>query len=307
MICKYNYSVIIPHFSRDGNTMMLARAIASVPERNDIQVLVVDNSLTPIHSNLFSDRSNVTILYSANERRAGGARNVGIDYSDAKWLLFLDADDFFTADAFNVFDSHLESDNDVEFSLMTGAYSDDLSKRSDRGDFYANLVRTCLATGNDTELRLKYRSPCAKMVSADLVNRNNIRFDEVPASNDVMFSLKVGLMANGIGCDARETYVATVNQGSLTKTTSLLNIESRFRVCLRRNSLLKEYGYEKDSSVLLFVFKSLQFGIVPFFKLLREAAKSGDLFVGYKNWISTFFHLFNKTRRSDNTKYQVKE
>ena len=304
---KYSYSVIIPHFSRDGDVSALIRAVSSVPEREDVQVVVVDNSLKPIDARLFSSRKNVQILFSPNERKAGGARNVGIENSDAKWLLFLDADDFFKDGAFDVFDSHFTSGNDIEFSVMTGAYSDDVKKWSDRGEVYAKLVRDFLESGDDTKLRLEYRSPCAKMVSLDFVNKNKIRFDEVPASNDVMFGLRIGLAAKGIGADGRETYVATVSQGSLTKTLSLENIESRFNVCIDRNRTLVKNGYKKDSSVLLFIVKSLHFGLKPFLRLLWRAIRSGDLFVGWRNWVGTLVHLFDRKKRNDNKKYQVTE
>lgn len=59
---KYNYSVIIPHFTRDGNIEALRRAVDSVPERKDIQVFVIDNSINPIPKNLFEDRLNVSIF-----------------------------------------------------------------------------------------------------------------------------------------------------------------------------------------------------------------------------------------------------
>jgi glycosyltransferase involved in cell wall biosynthesis len=304
---KYNYSVIIPHFTRDGDVSALIRAVSSVPEREDVQVVVVDNSLKPIDAKLFTSRKNVQILFSPNERKAGGARNVGIENSDAKWLLFLDADDLFKEKAFDVFDSHLDSKNDIEFSVMTGAYSDDLKKWSDRGEVYANLVRDFLSSGDDTKLRLEYRSPCAKMVSSDLVNKNNIRFDEVPASNDVMFGLRIGLAAKSIGADERETYVATVSQGSLTKTLSLENIESRFNVCLDRNQTLVKNGYKKDSSVMLFIVKSLHYGVKPFLRLLWKAIKSGDLFVGWRNWLGTLLHLFDRKKRNEKKKYQITE
>ena len=304
---KYNYSVIIPHFTRDGDVSALMRAVSSVPEREDIQVIVVDNSIKQIDPLLFNKRKNVQVLFSPNERKAGGARNVGIENSDAKWLLFLDADDLFTRSAFDIFDSHVDSKNDIEFSVMIGAYSDNLEKWSDRGEFYAKLVRDYLKTGDDTKLRLEYRSPCAKMVSARLVNEHNIRFDEVPASNDVMFGLKIGLAAEGIGADERESYIATVSQGSLTKTLSLDNIESRFYVCLDRNQTLVKNGYKRDSSVLLFIVKSLHFGVKPFFRLLWDAIKSGNLLVGWRNWFGTFVHLFDRRKRNDNKKYQITE
>lgn len=302
---KYNYSVIIPHFTRDGNIETLRRAVDSVPERKDIQVFVIDNSAIPIPNNLFESRLNVTILYSPNERKAGGARNVGIDNSDAKWFLFLDADDFFTEKAFGSFDKFLDSDYDLVFSLKRSVYGDDITKPAHRGDFTSNLVREFIRTGDDTDLRINYPSPCAKMVRSSLVIENNIRYDEVPASNDVMFALKVGLAAKRIGADAVETYTVTTTAGSITRTRSLENIESVFFVRERYNKMLKEHGYRSNKSEMICIVRSAKYGLKPFFKLFFVALKSGNLFNGWRNWLYSFVHQFSKQRRKDDAKYNV--
>lgn len=307
MSYKYNYSVIIPHFTRDGNLAMLRRAVASVPDRDDIQVIIVDNSLKPIPNDLFTERKNTKVVYSSNERKAGGARNVGMEESDAKWYLFLDADDFYTENAFEIFDSHLDSDNDLEFFCMGGAYSDDLSKRSDRGNRYTFQVIKFLETGDDTGLRINYPSPCAKMVKAELVEKYNIRYDEVPASNDVMFALKVGLKASSVGADARETYIATINRGSITRTQSLANIESVFYVLERYNKMLRENGYPDRRSEMSCIFRSAKYGAGPFFKLFFTALKSGNLFNGWKNWTRTLIRSNFSKKNKENSKYMVKE
>lgn len=301
----YNYSVIIPHFTRSGNTDALLRAVESIPEREDIEVFVIDNSLTPIPDNLFQNRQNVRILYSSNERKAGGARNVGIENSDAKWFLFLDADDFFTEKAFSSFDRFLDSDYDLVFSLKRSVYGDDISKPAHRGDFTSNLVREFIRTGDDTDLRINYPSPCAKMVRSSLVKENNIRFDEVPASNDVMFALKVGLAAKKIGADAEETYTVTTTAGSITRSRSLENIESVFFVRERYNKMLKENGYRPNKSEMICIVRSAKYGIKPFFKLFFIALKSGNLFNGWRNWVNSFFHQFSKQKRKDDAKYNV--
>ena len=303
---SYNYSVIIPHFTRDSSTELLERAVVSVPEREDIQILVVDNSPVPIPCGLFSERKNTRILYSTHERGAGGGRNVGIENSDAKWLLFLDADDYFTPEAFQIFDSKLDSENDIEFFVPICVYSDALNKSSDRAEKYAGLVRNYLRSGDDTALRLKYVVPWGKMIRMELVIKNGLRFEEVPASNDILFSLRAGLSARRIGCDGRVTYVCTVRKGSISNTRSLSNYESSFYVSLRRNQLLAEHGYQKIT-VMGKIVGSLQFGVRPFLKLFAAAARSGDLLVGYQNWIRNFFRSMASSEQREKRKYMIKD
>ena len=262
---SYNYSVIIPHFTRDGNVEMLRRAVESVPERDDIEIIIVDNSLEPIPNDLFSARKHTKIIYSPNERKAGGARNIGMKESDAKWYVFMDADDLFTPECFSAYDRYVDSDYDIIFSLSQGVYSNDITKLNNRGDIYSDLVMNFLEIGEEKGLRVDYPVPWGKMVKASLVRGNDILFDEVPAGNDVMFGLKVGLAAKKIAAIPIMTYMVTASTGSITRTMSLENLESRLYVKKRYNRMLKEHGYKKTASQMYLIVASAKYGIKPFF------------------------------------------
>lgn len=297
------YSVIIPHFTREENTFFLEIAVKSIPDKDNIEVIIVDNSIIPIENNIFNNRNNVKIIYSESGKGAGRARNVGIENSKGKWLLFLDADDFFTENSFNVFDAYIGSKYDIIFFKMTSCYSDTYEK-AERHKAYADIVEKYLINKDEYNLRYKFPSPCAKMISSEFVKVNNILYDEVPASNDVIFAVKIGLKANLISADNSEVYCATVNIGSITQTTSLRNIESQFDVRIRKNKILKENGLEKDSSLIYLILKSRRYGFKVFTKLLFKAIISGNLFVGYNNWIKTLYKLLNPNRKKEN-KYNV--
>lgn len=294
-----DYSVIIPHFTKT-NTKLLERAVQSVPNAKNIEVLVIDNSPTPISENLFNNRLNVNILYSNNTKGAGHARNVGINNAKGKWLLFLDADDFFLNAAFDIMDKYISSNSDIIFFKMTSKFSDTLENAT-RHIAYEKIIDEYFINNNEYKIRCEYPSPCGKMVNSSLVQFHGIQYDEVPASNDVMFALKIGLFARKIEVDENYIYCATVQKGSLTNTISLENIESRFNVNIRKNALLKEYGYKRSSSVMYFIVSSAKFGFKPFFKLFFKALLSGNLFIGYDRWFSTYI---NKSYKK-NDKYTV--
>ena len=297
-----NYTIIIPHFT-SSDTSLLERAVNSIPQRDDIEVIVVDNSTSPINSNLFNSRKNICILFSDNTKGAGKARNVGIENSKGKWLLFLDADDFFTENSFNVFDAYIGSKYDIIFFKMTSCYSDTYEK-ANRHSAYAKIVENYLENNDEYDLRYKFPSPCAKMINSEFVKINNIQYDEVPASNDVIFALKIGLKANVIFADYNEVYCATVNKGSITRTTSLRNLESQFDVRIRKNKILKENGLRKDSSLIYLILISRKYGFKVFIKLLYKTIITGNLFVGYNNWLNTIFNILFKKNKTEK-KYNV--
>ena len=283
----YNYTIIIPHFTKDGNLSLLYRALESIPRRDDIQIIVVDNSVIPIQLNANNLNKNVTLLYSDNKRGAGGARNLGIQNALGVWLLFLDADDYFVKDAFVVMDRYLYSKNDIVFFKPTSQINN-LGTLSDRHLAYSNMIDDYFVSGCSTNLRLNHCIPWSKMIKNELVRENDIYFDEVPASNDVIFSLMIGLHASKVIADSNVIYCVTVSDGSITKTETLRNLESRFKVAIKKNDILRSRGYKADVSIIFYVVKSMKYGFDIFIKFFFKAIASGYILVGWKRWGQTF-------------------
>ena len=89
-----NYSVIIPHHNIPA---LLQRCLDSIPERDDIQIIVVDDNSdsNKVDFKKFPGigRRNVEIYYTKEGKGAGFARNVGLKYAKGRYLIFADADD----------------------------------------------------------------------------------------------------------------------------------------------------------------------------------------------------------------------
>lgn len=290
-----NYSIIIPHFSK-GGTELLDRAISSIPIRSDIEIIVVDNSITPINDDLYIGNPSVKIIYSDNNRGAGGARNEGMSIAEGRWLLFMDADDYFTPNAFDTFDKYSNTDYDIIFFKPTSLYPD-TGELADRHLVFCQEIDDYIKTGNDYDLRYReFEVPWAKMFRYRFVKEENICFEEVPASNDVIFSLKTGIAAKKIAVSSDIVYCATVTKGSITNVMSLRNLESVFNVRIRKNALLKAHGLKRESSLLYLILKSRKYGIKVMLSFFYKALITGNLFVGYNRWFKTLFNLKNNKK-----------
>lgn len=287
-----NYSIITPHFE---SLDVLRRAVDSIPERDDIELIIVDNSRTPIDTTLFSSRKNVHIYYSPCGRGAGAARNAGLRQAQGKWLLFLDADDFFTPNAFEYIDKFMDSDADIVFFKTTSCYSDSL-RPANRNEPTNNIIDLYFKTKDDSALRYDWKAPWAKLIRHALVSINNICFDEVKASNDIMFSLKVGYYARTIAVSSDFIYCVTIHQGSLTLTPSLENLTARIDVACRYNAFIKKHNINYHQlSIMLFlslIYKS--YGFLPALRLLFFSIKKGNNpFNGISRWYNTYKNLRN--------------
>lgn len=287
---RIKYSVIIPH--RDSvNT--LNRLLNSIPNREDIEILIVDNSLKPINRTDIGININFKLLYSAPERFAGGARNVGIDAAVGDWLVFCDADDFFHSEAFSVFDRYEDKGYDLVYFKADSVYDDTLLP-SDRADMFSDLVDNYLQ-GKVTEItcRLYYTVPWGKMVKKDFVDSYNIRFDEVRAANDVFFSTLTGYYTKRFTVSDDVVYTVTVRKGSITQTRSYDNLLSRYLVFLRRNKFFKEHRLrDMQVSVMYFIYNSLSFGIEKLLYFLWLSIKyRQNIFIGMRHWYKTKLKL----------------
>lgn len=238
---KIEYSIIIPH---KNIPHLLDRCLRSIPERDDLQIIIVDdNSDTNIVD--FSsfpglNKPNTKVFFTKDGKGAGYARNIGISYAKGKWLIFADADDFFH-DSFNdILEKYKNEKADLIIFRSDSSDSESLEKIESRGEIYNNWIQSSIDKGVLLdEIRYSINPPWAKIISHKLIKDNSIFFDEVFAGNDVMFSTKCGHFAEQILLDEEYMYCATYRYNSLDSQNSYKHIKSRFDVELAKYRFLK--------------------------------------------------------------------
>ena len=296
------YSVIIPH---KNCIELVCKSVQAIPLTNSIEIIIIDDN-SNIQNELKSaieaiGNLNCHLILTTEGRGAGYARNQGLKVATGKWLIFSDADDYYTQDAFKVFDEYYDTESDIVFFEHTGI-NIETGERIERSEYRIKLIEDYLNDSNPTtEAFLRYNNavPWAKMVRNDLVRKHNITFEEVSASNDTMFSTKIGHYAKSIQADKRSVYFATARKGSITHTKSKERYFSDYGVYVRRNEFLTSVGHKKCSTHLLsLVLNALaSFGIKEFAQYLKYAkehhvnvlyGESGYIF-GFCRRIKKFF------------------
>ena len=282
----FKYSVIIPHKDCPD---LLSRCVNSIPIRDDIEIIVVDDCSNDIESVRSLEKENadrkVSFVYTTDKKGAGFARNQGLKIASGKWLLFADSDDYFSKEAFDCFDRYVETDADVIVFKHRSVFSDtgEETKRSDSRNTYIDSFLQSPDAKSEAKLRYCNDVPWAKMVRREMVEERKIQFDEVPASNDTMFSLMAGYYAKRILADSNVVYCVTVRQGSITKTKSVERYYSDHCVALRKNQFVRKIGHPECQEIIfsriLIVTKA--YGLKQMFRFLNEVKKyHGQLFYG---------------------------
>lgn len=243
------YSIIIPHYNIPD---LLERCLKSIPQREDVQVIVVDDCsnaecVSIIRNKLEPLYSNVQFVYQDQNGGGGRCRNKGLSLAKGKWLLFADADDFFSNDLSLILDKYSTGefdDNDIVFFRVGCVLSENTEIASSERDFNKQRVDEFLATDEDRIVRFLHSEPWGKMIKSDLVRMYDISFSETTVCNDYYFSALTGYHARKIKGDELYLYYVTVREGSVSyKTDSVEKIKTRVQVAISVDAYLLKHGY----------------------------------------------------------------
>jgi len=237
-------TVIIPHYN---SPVLLKKLLGSIPEREEIQVIVVDDNSTKeigAYEECVAEYENsVTFLKNTlAQKGAGNSRNVGLLEAKGDWLLFADADDFFLDSMWGVLDKYTKEDADIIFFVPT-SISLETGEESDRHRYSKSLIDEYLAKKDlksKAILQYGFDSPWSKLIRRSLVEKNQITFDNTKVANDVMFSAKCAVAAGEIMASEEVFYCITRGKGTLATTGGEENFDIRRKVWEEKYLYLKE-------------------------------------------------------------------
>jgi len=204
------YSFVIPHYNIPE---LLERCINSIPERDDIQIIVVDDGsgLKPAVT-----RSDVELILLPEHTNAGNARNVGVSKAKGKWVLFPDADDFYNPGFLDEIDKYIDTDNQIVFFSVNSVYSDTLKpafrcvpiEKSIEGSLNGDkkeLDHLLFKRGNVNNL----------MILRSFIEQYDIRFESAVINNDVLFHMNSCYHVKRYAILDKKLYCLTKRIGSL--------------------------------------------------------------------------------------------
>lgn len=245
-------SVIVPHFN---SAIKLKRLVDSIAISEESEVVIVDDYSNEENKNILQDLG-IDYIENNGDKGAGSCRNIGLSMAKGKYIIFADADDYFVN---NGIQKILE---DIHSSVIDVIYYSPTSiiegtnQPSFRHKPYSKLVENYI-NRSDISIRYKFHVPWSKVIRREFIVENDIKFDEVMVSNDVMFSLQVGHKAENIIAKKDVIYCVTDGDGSLTKNSSKKNLICRFDVACRYNNYLiinnlREYSHDPFKCIVYF-------------------------------------------------------
>ncbi|MCH5247550.1 MAG: glycosyltransferase family 2 protein [Muribaculaceae bacterium] len=224
----YNYTLIIPHYNISS---LLGRLLKTVPQREDMQVIVVDDCSTKDLNKLEQLREEYPWIewYDTGTNGGGGkARNIGLDHAKGKYVLFADADDFFLPNLNLVLDNHKDENFDICYLGVIALHENSFNFWGD-----LNYNKILKKFKNAEDFRYKIPSPWSKLYNLDMIIKYNIKFSETIIANDIYFTTLCDYYSKKIEIDKHTIYVYVVSDNSTshvyTVEKELIRLEERLK------------------------------------------------------------------------------
>lgn len=284
-----NYSFIIPH---KNSPTYLVRCLNSIPDREDVQVIVVDDDSDPkiVNWDKFevNRKGNFEIVKTKSGKGAGYARNVGVSKAVGKWLVFPDADDYYKDGFLSVLDKYKDSEHDVVY------YNFDRIEESGK-ILPKNKIINYIDSYDGSQkaldiIKYKINPPWMKMVKKIFIQDNGIAFEEVPIGNDLFYSLQVGYFSSNPLVVKDKIYNYVQHASSMTnRNYNKCKILTQFNLVYKSAEFYKFLNYKEWAHGLIYVlyvilrsknvsyiFKSMFYLFTHYFKILSNRREYVD-------------------------------
>lgn len=247
-----NYSFIIPH---KNSRNLLERCIASIPERQDIEIVVVDdNSKETEKPNFLRDGIRIVYVGENDSKGAGKARNIGLNLAKGKWILFADCDDFYEENFILKLDQFVNMDYDVVFFDSHFNYNLDngLEQETRRCKYLSKYIQNAEDKRWKAFLMHCDNNIWSRMFSKKFLDSIDAKFEEIPVANDIFFANYTSVKAEKIHVILDKLYYYLKNSGSLTNSKNTREkMVTRFMAGAKRNRILAN---SKNAIALSIIF-----------------------------------------------------
>lgn len=251
-------SIIVPCYNAEKYISESLDSILNQTYKN-IEIICVDDGSTDktreVIEEYAKNDSRITLICQENSY-AGIARNNGIKNANGKYIMFLDADDFFEKNMIEVLlESALKNNSDI---VLCGAYKFD-NITNNVTDFN-NILRKNLIPENQDVFNAKdipkdilnvtWDATWNKLFRLDFIKENNLTFQDTKVSEDVVFNRLAMILAERISfVDKSLIYYRVNNNLSLVgsigndveSSFDFYNATLKFKNELNQRGLLKQY------------------------------------------------------------------
>lgn len=237
---EINFTIIIPHYN---SVKELDKLLKTIPERNDLQVIVVDDCSTEgldYLEELKKQNQHFLWLQTDCNGGAGKARNKGLEHAKGRFIMFADADDLYEEGLNEILSQYTHSDYDIiYFNARIKNFNGEFSNNP-RLSKVNQVFQQYDLQENPNDIKFKITQVWPKIFSSEFIKNNQITFEETAIFNDVYFSTLSDFYAKKIKIDFRNLYIQNKRIGSVSHSPSISTAMTKHRIMCWRSNFLKE-------------------------------------------------------------------
>ena len=245
------FTIVIPHKNAFED---LKRCLSTIPDIDDIQVIIVDDNSKDMDESVFYglSRKNTEFIFNKESKAAGHARNLALEKAKGEWLIFSDCDDYFVDNMYETAKASVAgNDADIIFFFLK---LDNISSQKNpivpATEYYYTQFDDDVAA-KEYMFRYKTMQPWNKIIRRSLVVENNIKFQETLVSNDYYFSVVTGYYAKKVKCIPTFFYVYVIRDiASVSKLKNETAILDRVRAYGSVIQFQSNHGVASDYGLL---------------------------------------------------------
>lgn len=232
----------------------IERAVKSVENQTfkNYEFIIVNDCSTDSTSKKIHDfakkYNNIIPIDHKENKKAGGARNSGLDIACGEYILFLDGDDYLADDTV------LERLDKLIGKDKTDVIYLGFKIEGDREELVMPTPETCTKTYKAATD--KYPNPWSKCWRKDLLDRNNIRFPEHRFYEDVLFVYN-GVMKSKSQKIA-DFVVHKYTSGRTNSMTTKINLSNVEYTILNLKDLIKMRETEPTKEIDIILEKEIK-------------------------------------------------
>lgn len=291
-------SVIMPVYQKEAYVEECIRSILNQTYR-EIELICIDDASRDksgdILKRLADEDSRIKIITNDINKGAAISRNIGLEIAQGKYLLVLDADDFYENEFLEKAVLRCEQD-ELDILLYDWCiYNEKLREKVERHmplTFMKMLRNKCVFSSCDIEefsFQVCSASGWTKFYNRKFIEQNHIKFQDIKSSNDVLFNKLAVECAKRIGyinCCWVNYRVGIENQISNMRGEHSLNC-AKSGVALKEELLARNLYKNNKRSFHTYIFK----GVMNYITSI-ESGKWAEYYRQIKDMLS---YIINET------------
>jgi glycosyltransferase involved in cell wall biosynthesis len=246
-MAEYLISIIIPFFNCEWKLLKICLESIDIQLESDIEVIIIDDGSNIIKTydeckQFLKGKNNYRVFRNRNNKGVSFARNYGIENSNGRYILFVDADDFVEPKIISRLKSIIEKYN-VDTVFFEYSKYDGKNKKK----VFRNIRPSdCMTFGQKMAERMiagsEFNSPCTILYKRSIIINNKVFFDEgLKLGEDFKFNYQY-FKEYKYGFYIQESlYNYRYQLGSATNSFSIKKISDSGEGFYIRNDLLKTF------------------------------------------------------------------